>query len=268
MFSIGEFSVITQLTVKTLRHYHDQGILIPDYIDEDSGYRYYKESSIDRAMAIGTLRQMEFSIEDIREIVTSHSEDDELLRYLQTQREKIQAIKRKYDSITASIDSTIAAIEENSRGIRQEPLVITEKKVEDIIFGSTRSIGRYEDEGKSFREVGRRAGRHIAGKPMSLYYECEHMDGNADIESGFPLSKEISGQHLSSRILSGGHFATIIYRGPYEKISRAYAQLFSYAEAHNFSMGLPIRNIYLKGPGIFFRGNPEKYYTEIQIPLV
>jgi len=44
MFSIGEFSKITGWTVKTLRFYHEQGVLAPSYIDEETGYRYYDET--------------------------------------------------------------------------------------------------------------------------------------------------------------------------------------------------------------------------------
>jgi DNA-binding transcriptional MerR regulator len=49
MFTIGEFSIITKLSVKTLRYYHEQGLLEPDYVDQETSYRYYRESSIDKA---------------------------------------------------------------------------------------------------------------------------------------------------------------------------------------------------------------------------
>ena len=39
--SIGEFSRLTHLTVKTLRHYHDVGLLVPDEVDRYTGYRRY-----------------------------------------------------------------------------------------------------------------------------------------------------------------------------------------------------------------------------------
>ena len=47
MFSIGEFSIISRLSVKALRYYHDEGILIPDYIDDETGYRYYRNASVE-----------------------------------------------------------------------------------------------------------------------------------------------------------------------------------------------------------------------------
>ncbi|HEX2954886.1 MAG TPA: MerR family DNA-binding transcriptional regulator, partial [Bacillota bacterium] len=48
-YQIGDFSKITRLSVKTLRFYHEEGLLCPDFIDPDSGYRYYDESLLERA---------------------------------------------------------------------------------------------------------------------------------------------------------------------------------------------------------------------------
>ena len=47
VFSIGEFSKITGLTIKTLRFYHEQGLLTPTTVDEETGYRYYAEAKIE-----------------------------------------------------------------------------------------------------------------------------------------------------------------------------------------------------------------------------
>lgn len=55
MLSIGEFSRATGLTVKTLRFYHEQGILVPSQVDSGSGYRFYAELHRSRLGAIGLL---------------------------------------------------------------------------------------------------------------------------------------------------------------------------------------------------------------------
>jgi len=52
LLSIGEFSKVTSLTIKTLRYYHELGLLPPAKIDEFAGYRYYSEQSFDRVHII------------------------------------------------------------------------------------------------------------------------------------------------------------------------------------------------------------------------
>ena len=75
MFSIGEFSKITGLTVKTLRFYHEQGLLVPSPIDEETGYRYYAPAKVETARAITFLRGLDFGVSEIREILARTDED-------------------------------------------------------------------------------------------------------------------------------------------------------------------------------------------------
>jgi len=79
MFSIGEFSKITGLTVKTLRFYHEQGLLAPSAIDEQSGYRYYDKSKIERARIITYLRSLDFSLNEIADILRPDGDDSQLV---------------------------------------------------------------------------------------------------------------------------------------------------------------------------------------------
>ena len=56
--SIGDFSRITHLSVKTLRHYHDVGLVEPDHVDPGSGYRYYSHTQIPTAQVVRRLREL------------------------------------------------------------------------------------------------------------------------------------------------------------------------------------------------------------------
>jgi hypothetical protein len=63
-YPIGQFSLITKLSVKTLRFYHEKGILVPARVDPFTCYRYYNDANAERARIIVTLRHLEFSIEE------------------------------------------------------------------------------------------------------------------------------------------------------------------------------------------------------------
>src|SRR5580692_3131671 len=83
LYSIGEFSQVTGLSVKTLRFYHEKGILIPSSVDETTGYRFYDASKVDKARVIMRLRHMEFSIEDIANVLGECSDEADILNYLE-----------------------------------------------------------------------------------------------------------------------------------------------------------------------------------------
>jgi len=85
-YSIGEFSQVTGLSVKTLRFYHEKGILIPSAVDSGTGYRWYDESKVEKARVIMRLRAMEFSIEDIAAVLGECTDEGDILNYLERKR--------------------------------------------------------------------------------------------------------------------------------------------------------------------------------------
>ncbi len=268
MYSIGEFSLITRLTVKTLRHYHDEGILIPDYIDEDSGYRYYRDSSVERADVIAMLRGMEFSIPDIKEILLNKKDDSEILDYLESQKNKITALADRYKNLSRDLDSAIKTIRSNEMKENMS-LNIEEKTIEDIIFAGYRFKGSYNQIGKAFSAVGKFCGRFISGKPEGLYYDPEYREKDADIEGGFQVKpecakKNLADKNINCRELKGGRAVTLVHCGSYDTLGKSYKRILDYISGKNYTVKSPSREIYIKGPGMIFRGNPEKYITEIQ----
>ena len=68
MLKIGEFSKLSHLTVKALRFYEKEGLLIPKSIDEWSGYRFYETSQLEDAAKIKAYRQLGLSIEEIKAV--------------------------------------------------------------------------------------------------------------------------------------------------------------------------------------------------------
>jgi effector-binding domain-containing protein len=65
--------------------------------------------------------------------------------------------------------------------------------------------------------------------------------------------------------LPGGKCVFVVHKGPYEQIGRSYAKLIEYVQQKGYEVEPPSREIYPKGPGMIFRGNPRNYLTEIQV---
>jgi DNA-binding transcriptional MerR regulator len=69
--SIGDFARSTSLSVKTLRFYHEAGLLEPVEIDPNSGYRRYGTEQIPTAQVIRRFRELDMGLDDIRAIISS-----------------------------------------------------------------------------------------------------------------------------------------------------------------------------------------------------
>ena len=65
---IGEFSQLMQVTVKTLRHYEQKGLLVPDEVDEWTGYRYYSIDQMQQLKDIRDLQRLGFSLDEIKNL--------------------------------------------------------------------------------------------------------------------------------------------------------------------------------------------------------
>jgi DNA-binding transcriptional MerR regulator/effector-binding domain-containing protein len=267
LFSVGEFSKVTGLSVKTLRFYHEKGLLLPTRIDESSGYRYYDPSAVERARIIVSLRDMEFSLEEIAQILEQSDDDSDLLNRLELQKVRIAQRMSREREIVRALDRLIASEREARETLQATGFRVEERTLPEVLIAGFRMRGKYSDCGKGFAKLGRAVGRYISGKPFCLYYDAEYKDDDADIETCFPIRKEVSVDGISVRMLPAVRCLTLIHRGPYPQLGRSYERILRAAEERGVEPLLPAREVYLKGPGMIFRGNPKKYLTEIQMPF-
>ncbi|MCK4887718.1 MAG: MerR family transcriptional regulator [Planctomycetes bacterium] len=267
MFSIGEFSKITGLSIKTIRFYHEKEILIPSCVDSNTGYRYYDHSNVEKARIIIYFRNIEFSINEIKEILDNYNDQTDILDYLEQHKQTIEAKIRKYKNIVISLDNIISNEREAIAAIENSSFEIEEKSLEAILIAGVRMQGKYSDCGKGFTRIGKNFGRYICSKPLCLYYDDEYRPEDANFEACIPIrrSKEVEG--ISVRQLPAGRCISLLHKGPYDELGRSYAKILEYVNIKKYEIILPTREVYLKGPGIIFKGNPKNYLTEIQMMI-
>ncbi|SRR6266511_2750476 len=266
-YSIGEFSQVTGLSVKTLRFYHEKGILVPSSVDQTTGYRSYDASKIEKARVIMRLRAMEFSIEDIAAVLGECADEADILNYLERQKSMLQQRIREDRDIVRSLNEIIAREKAAKQLLDGGNFAVEEKKVEPILVAGFRMKGKYSDCSAGFSRLGKAVGRYICGKPLCLYYDGEYRDEDADFEPCFPIRKEVTAAGVSIRTLAGGRCLTLIHRGPYDQLGRSYARILQAVLEGKQKIALPTREVYVKGPGMIFKGNPKNYLTEIQLLL-
>src|ERR1044072_3413394 len=74
MFRIGDFSRLARVTIKTLHHYDEAGLLQPSHVDPQSGYRYYTAAQLETLQRILLLKDLGFALEQIRELLHADAE--------------------------------------------------------------------------------------------------------------------------------------------------------------------------------------------------
>jgi len=265
VFAIGEFSKITGLTIKTLRFYHEKGLLIPAWVDDQTGYRYYSERQIDKARLVTQLRSMEFSLEKISDMLANTDDEADIFEFLERQKDAIEAKMRRYRTIVGSLDQIIRTEKEARMTLQNSKFEVEEKRLDTLLMAGIHTKGRYRDCGKGFAKIGKSLGRYISGKCFLLHYDSEYREEDADFEACMPIRKEKAVEGISIRELPGGRCVSLLHKGPYEELGRSYAKILTHIKEKGYEIVMPTREVYVKGPGMIFKGNPKNYLTEIQM---
>ena len=264
MLRIGEFSRITGLTIKALHYYQKEGLLVPEFTDSENGYRYYSPKQIDSGLTIALLRDLDLPVGLIRSILAESNVPVEqriksaLKQYHATLLKRIENDRERERRIVSLLTETLPASGSRSATAMED---IEEVLLPDIHVLSLRFNGAYSEVGLYFKRLYRTAGMAASGPPFCLYHEM-HYSERADIEACLPVRSPLRRNGLSSHIISGVKTISTVHRGPYNTIGQTYARLFEHANGRP-----PLREVYEKGPGIFFRGNPDNYRTRIHLPV-
>ena len=112
---------------------------------------------------------------------------------------------------------------------------------------------------------GKALGRYICGKCFLLHYDSEYKEDDADFEACMPVRKAKPVEGIDVRELPGGRCVALLHKGPYNELGRSYAKILAFVKEKGYEVLLPTREVYLKGPGMIFKGNPKNYLTEIQM---
>ena len=265
VFSIGEFSRISGFSVKTLRFYHEKGVLVPSCVDDETGYRYYDHACVEKARVVAALRRMEFSISQIREILARCDDEADLLGYLERQKHAIEERIGHYRNVAQCLDEIISNQREAAMAMQKSTFEVEEKILEPMLIAGVRMKGKYSDCGEGFAKIGKALGRYLGGKPLNLYYDGQYREDDADLEACIPVRKRIEAEGISVRELPGGKCVALLHRGPWDELGRSYTKILDYVKEKGYETLLPSREVYLKGPGMIFRRNPKNYLTDIQI---
>lgn len=263
MYKIGEFSKITNLTIKALHYYDEENILTPSYRDENN-YRFYNEQDLKKAELIIFLKNLDFSIKEIKDVINNYVKEEDITYFLKEKKEIIKIKIKKQKEILEQLEKNILP----NKGKKEIDLKyhIEEKEYEKIIVISIKYRGSYSDIGKYIGNLYREAKSNVSGPPINLFYDESYME-DAQIELCLPLKKKIYSEKYEVKEIEKIRSISVIHNGSYETINYAYKALIDYAKENNLELEVPSRLIYHKGPGMIFKGNPNNYITEVIIPI-
>ena len=146
MFKIGDFSKLSQVSVKTLRYYDEIGLLRPSEIDRFTGYRYYAASQLSRLNRILLLKGLGLSLDQIGRLLESDLPPDQLRGMLKLRRAEIERSIEEEEARLARVAALLTQIEQESISMSNYDVVI--KKVPPVRIASIRDLRGFAGFGR------------------------------------------------------------------------------------------------------------------------
>lgn len=237
--SIGDFSRMTFLSVKALRHYHDVGLLEPARIDQHSGYRYYRPGQVSDAQLIRRLRALDMPVDAVRRVVSAPdpaARDAIIAEHLDRMTEQLRQTQETVDSLRRILQDT-----QPDLGVEtvHEPTVQA-LVIRAHVTGDT-AMAWWVD---TFTELHRKL-RVSHGKrtgPDGVIFPTEFFtEGAADLVAYLPVEAGTRG----AEEVPGAEFAVTTYDGPFIDLDRAYGTLGQAVMERAMAGEGPVRERYL-----------------------
>ena len=268
MFKIGDFSRLTRVSIRMLRHYDEIGLLKPQLIDNFTGYRFYSVDQIPRLNRVLVLKEMGFSLSEISGIMEREWNPQLLLILLQKRKCEISETIEKENEKLLRVETLIKIMGKEDSNMNYE---IALKSIPAYKVVSLRDIiPAYNSEGRLWEELQEFAdknGLKCSSTSYAIYHDPGYKERDVDVEVTMCVNGEvIETERIKVRELEAvKEMAVVMHLGPFEELTGAYHALGVWMASNNYEMSGPTRAIYHKGP--WCESNPENYLTELQAPV-
>ncbi len=259
VLSIGEFSRFTHLSIRSLRRFHEAGLLEPATVDRSSGYRYYSVDQIPTAQVIHRLRELDLPTIDVQRILTSPDPTiraglvaDHLVRLeaqLAHTRAAVASLRRLLEPGTAEVDvevrhtpaSTVAAVEDDV-------------ELADVLDWYAGAMAELDAIVKT-----------PSAPPGGLYDNELFETGRGHVIVYRPATDTPSIGRVHPVELPAVELAVTTHVGAHDDIAVTYGELGAWVSTNALAVCGPVRETYLVGPAD--TPEPSAWRTEIGWPV-
>ena len=265
---IGEFSKMMQVTVKTLRHYEQRGLLMPEEVDKWTGYRYYSISQMQRLNAIRDLQRQGFTLEEIKELF----DDGAQMPGVELLTQKIEETERQLQLLVERRRQLLRWLDSHKQKNTMEKFNI--QSLPEIIVASHREvIADYSALGAlCVNKIGPEMQRLGCKCPPPGYcFTIEHAKEYHPTDIDIEYCEQVEEMGIDSNIIQFKRLAAVPkalcmkHVGPYERFYESYTEAFKYMEEQGYKIAGHPRTCYIDGA--WNQEDPEKWLSIVQIPI-
>lgn len=266
MYLIGLFSKINRISAKTLRHYDEIGLLKPEFVDAESGYRYYTGSQLPQLHQILALKQLGLTLEEIRQVL---EQPQQVRNLLSLKSREIARQIQLHQAHLKEIEYWLA----NLKGEKTMEYTVRIKELPAVTVASMRTVvpsyDTYFEIVPKMGEEMRRQGA-VCRKPaycFTVYHDGEYKERDIDVEICEAVIRRCNDSDMVKykHIPGVPEAACVLHKGPYSTIRDAYLALFDWVDKNGYRPAGNPRESYIDG--IWNKEDESEWLTELQLPV-
>lgn len=246
LLTIGEFSRMTHLSVKALRHYHDVGLLEPADIDTSSGYRRYAATQVPTAQLIRRFRDLEMPLEDVRSVLAAPdtaARNAAIAAHLERMEYRLEQTRATVASLRALLQESMSHSAVVYRTVDSTSALAIREEVSfndcDVWLAAAFN---------ELYEVAAATPVDVAGPAGALYAQEFFEAEIGEVVAFVPVSRVDEGAsrgRVRPLHLPSVELAVMTHYGAFADIDRTYGALGTIVAEHGIGIDGPIREHYL-----------------------
>ncbi len=270
MIKIGDFARLSQVSVVTLRHYDDIGLLKPVEVDRFTGYRYYSLAQLPRLNRILALKDLGFTLEQIERALAGGLTVEHLRGMLTLKRAEVEQQVAQEQARLARIEARLRQIEVEDMMPDYEvvlkivpPILIASRTV---TIPTNDQVPQYLDA--AYRETWEHINKHGAKSAppcaFAVWHQPADVSANEQAEAAVPIDRVIPG---SDRVqvyeLPQTQVAAVVHHGDFENFQQGHTALLKWIEENGYRSLGHYRELYIHHDPADLANST----TEIQYPV-
>lgn len=262
--TVGDFSRMTHLSVKTLRHYHEVGLLTPAEVNPGNGYRYYRPDQVPTAQVIRRLRDLGMPVPEVKAVLVADdlaARNKVIAMHLDRLEAELAATRSAVDSLRNLLQHPTSAAAIERRTVPATPAIGIHATVDrdDLLGWWQGALGE-------LHAAMRVQGLHQTGPSGGLYASelFQHDRGEATVFIPAEGAARTVGRVTAFEV-PATELAVLAHHGAPEDLDLTYAALGTYTNHHEISVEGPVREYYLRDS--YNTPDAAEWLTEIGWPI-
>ena len=269
MLKIGDFSKLSRVSIRMLRHYDEIGLLEPKNIDRFTSYRYYSEEQLPVASRIKALKDMGFSLATIVEVLKNYNDPKALSEFLTVKKTEVQAEADENKHRLLLLETAIIRLRRDDTAMNYN--VIQKVLQERTVASVRKTIPAYNQEGILWNILMTETALmnlQYADNCYSLamFHDEGYKENDIDVEIQISVKGHYENtEHVIFKTVPDVEIASATYKGSYEQITAVNHAVANWVSDNDFEFNGAMFCIYHVSPAQ--TQNPNELVTEVCYPI-